>query len=30
MKMSPMWVWLQAATFACIVAGGVIAIVKLS
>jgi len=30
MKMSPLWVWLQAITFAFIVAGAIIAIVKLS
>lgn len=30
MKMSPMWFWLQAVTFAFIVAGVVIAVTKLT
>jgi uncharacterized membrane protein YagU involved in acid resistance len=29
-KMSPMWFWLQVVTFAFIIAGAVIAIVKLA
>jgi len=30
MKMSPMWFWLQVVTFAFIIAGVVIAVIKLA
>jgi hypothetical protein len=29
-KMTPMWFWVQAITFVCIVAAGIIAVTKLA